>query len=100
VVQADNEKWGATVMIACEYKTSSILPPMIIFTGVYGAMSQWANCDRAKVIFNESHWMTSNAAVIFISYLASMLPGRRIGLIWDKHCSGKAEPRVVNFCAV
>jgi hypothetical protein len=89
VVQADNEKWGATVMIACEYKTSSILPPMIIFTGVYGAklMSQWAHYDRAKVIFNESHWMTSNAAIIYISYLTSMFPGKRIGLIWDKHTS-------------
>ena len=89
VVQADNEKLGATVMIACEYKTSSILPPMIIFTRVYGAklMSQWANFDQAKVIFNESHWMTSNAAIIYISYLMSMFPGKRIGLIWDKHTS-------------
>jgi len=30
-VQADNEKRGATVMIACRYWTSSILPLMIIF---------------------------------------------------------------------
>jgi hypothetical protein len=31
---------------------------MIIFTGVYCAklMKQWANFDKAKVIFNESHW--------------------------------------------
>lgn len=29
--------FGATVIIACEFKTSSILPPMIIFAGVYGA---------------------------------------------------------------
>ncbi len=36
-VQVDNEKFGATVLIACEYRTSSILPPMIIFTGVYCA---------------------------------------------------------------
>jgi hypothetical protein len=36
-VQVDNEKWGATVMITCKYRTSSILPPMIIFTGVYCA---------------------------------------------------------------
>jgi hypothetical protein len=28
-VQVDNEKWGATVMIACEFWTSSILPPMV-----------------------------------------------------------------------
>ena len=35
VVQVDNKKWGAMVMIACEYRTSCILPPMIIFTGVH-----------------------------------------------------------------
>ena len=34
-VQVDNEKWGVTVMISCEYWMSSILPPMIIFMGVY-----------------------------------------------------------------
>jgi hypothetical protein len=77
-VQVDNEKWGATVMIACKYKTSCILLPMIIFTGVYGAklMTHWAAFERAKVIFNESHWMTSNAAIIYISYLISMFPGK------------------------
>jgi hypothetical protein len=39
---------------------------MIIFTGVYCAklMKHWADFDPAKVIFNESHWMTSNAAII------------------------------------
>jgi hypothetical protein len=44
-VQVDNEKWGTTVMVACEYSTCSILLPMIIFTGVYCAklMTQWAN---------------------------------------------------------
>lgn len=89
VVQVDNEKWGATVMIACEFRTSCILPPMIIFTGVYGAklMKHWADFDRAKVIFNESHWMTSNAAIIYISFLLNMFPGKKIGLIWDKHTS-------------
>jgi hypothetical protein len=60
-----------------------------VFTGVYGAklMTQWAAFERAKVIFNETHWMTSNAAIIYISYLISMFPGKRIGLIWDKHTS-------------
>jgi hypothetical protein len=78
-VQVDNEKWGATVMISCEYRTSSILPPMIIFTGVYCAklMKQWANFDRAKVIFNESHWMTSNAAIIYLSHLINIFKGKK-----------------------
>ena len=51
-VQVDNEKWGATVMIACEYRTSSILPPMIIFTGVYCAklMTQGAKYPRGNFV--------------------------------------------------
>jgi hypothetical protein len=35
--QVDNKKVGATVIIGCEFRTSSILPPLIFFTGVYGA---------------------------------------------------------------
>jgi len=51
-VQVDNKKWGATVMIACEYRTSSILPPMIIFTGVYCAklMTQWAKYPKGNIV--------------------------------------------------
>jgi len=49
-VQVDNEKWGATVMIACKYRTSSILPPMIIFTGVYcdKLMTQWTKYPKGN----------------------------------------------------
>ncbi len=98
VVQVDNEKWGATVMIACEYRTSCVLPPMIIFTGVHCAklMTQWATFDQAKVIFNESHWMTSNAAIIYLSYLTNMFKGKKIGIIWDKHTSHYCA-KVQNF---
>jgi len=76
-------------MIACECRTSCILPPLIIFKGVYGAklMNHWADFNRAKEIFNESHWMTSNAAIIYISFLLNMFKGKKIGLIWDKHTS-------------
>jgi hypothetical protein len=41
----------------------------------------------AKVIFNEIHWMNSNAAIIYSSYLMNMFRGKTIGLIWDKHTS-------------
>jgi len=43
--------------------------------------------DPAKVIFNESHWMTANAEIFYVSYLMSMFEGKKIGLIWDKHTS-------------
>jgi hypothetical protein len=51
--QVDNDKMGATVLIGCEFRTSTILPPMIIFTGVYGAklMRQWENFEDGKVTF-------------------------------------------------
>ena len=51
-VQVDNEKFGATVLIACEYRTSSILPPMIIFTGVYCAklMTEWASYHKGNCL--------------------------------------------------
>jgi hypothetical protein len=49
--QADNDKVGATVLIACEFKTSMIIPPMIIFTGVYGAklIGQWEAFEGGKI---------------------------------------------------
>lgn len=52
--QVDNEKVGATVLIACEFKTSMILPPMVIFTGVYGAklMHQWEAFEDGKNRFS------------------------------------------------
>ena len=119
-MQVDNEKFGVTVMIACEFRTSSILPPMIIFTGVHCAklMTDWCSYPKgmfivllmnnifsnpialslflAKVIFNESHWMNSNAAIIYISYLQSIFRGKTIGLIWDKHSSHYCD-EVVEF---
>jgi hypothetical protein len=51
--QVDNEKMGATVLISCEFRTSMILPPMVIFTGVYGAklMLQWENFEDGEVLF-------------------------------------------------
>jgi hypothetical protein len=50
----------------------------------------------AKVMFNESHWMTANASIIYISYLMSMFHGKTIGLIWDKH-SGHYYADVMEF---
>jgi hypothetical protein len=74
VVQVVNEKRGAMVMISCESQTSSILPPMIFFTKVYCAksMMHWANFDQANVVFNESHWMTFNTAIIYLSYFINV----------------------------
>ncbi len=52
--QVDNEKVGVTVLISCEFKTSMILPPMVIFTGVYSTklMHQWEAFEEGKNIFS------------------------------------------------
>jgi len=78
-LQVDNEKWGATIMIACEYCSSSILPPMVIFSGVYWAKltKHWVDFDCAKAIFNESHWMTFSATIIYITHLINMFKGKK-----------------------
>ncbi len=49
--QVDNDKGGALVLIACELKTLMIIPPMIIFSGVYGAklMQQWEAFEDGKI---------------------------------------------------
>ncbi len=49
-----DEKMRATVLIAAEYRTFMILPPMIIFTGVYGAklMQQWESFEDGKLFLN------------------------------------------------
>jgi len=39
------------------------------------------------VVFNESHWMTSQTSTIYLNFLASLFPGKKIGLVWDKHSS-------------
>jgi len=35
--------------------------------------------------------MTSNTAIIYLSYLMSIFPGKKIGLIWDKHSAHYTE---------
>jgi hypothetical protein len=44
----NNKKVGATVIIDCEFRTSTTLPPLIIFTGVYGTklMQQWESFEE------------------------------------------------------
>ncbi len=52
--QVNNEKMGATVLISCEFRTSMILPPMVIFTGVYGAklMKEWEKFKDGELLLS------------------------------------------------
>jgi len=52
--QVNNEKMGAAVHFSCEFQTSMILPPMIIFTGVYGAklMQEWEKFEDCEFLLS------------------------------------------------
>jgi hypothetical protein len=52
--------------------------------------------STAKVVFNESHWMTTQTAVIYLHFLINLFPGKNIGLIWDKHSSHYCD-EIVKF---
>jgi hypothetical protein len=43
-------------------------------------------------VFNdESHWMTTQTAIIYLKFLINLFQGKKIGLIWDKHSSHYSE---------
>jgi hypothetical protein len=70
-VKVDNEKWGATVMIACEFRTASILPPMVIFNGVYCAklMTQWAKFSKGESeMGSTSLYMSLSKLMLFFPF--------------------------------
>jgi hypothetical protein len=105
--KVDNEKMGATVLISCEFRTSMILPPMVIFTGAHGAKLMQNFEDGEVLLFfcllflflcltfmyfilffhtvnglcNESHWMTSQTSIIYLQYLNTLFPGGKKWLL-------------------
>ena len=40
--------------------------------------------------------MTTQTAIIYLNFLINLFPGKKIGLIWDKHSSHYSED-VMNF---
>ena len=80
-----DDKSGCTVLPTMEMNSSSLLPVMIIFTGVFGAklMKEWKNYTRSLVLFTENHWMTSETFVIYLKWLLQMYRNKTIGLIID-----------------
>jgi hypothetical protein len=73
--QVDNEKMGATVLISCEFRTSMILPPMIFFTGVYGAklMREWEKLEDGKFLFLFVYSFCFSSFFLFLFLLLSWL---------------------------
>ena len=80
-----DEKSGCTVFPTMEMNASLILPPLIIFTGVFGAtlMKQWKNYTKSLVLFTENHWMTGETFIIYLKWLLMNYKNKTIGLIVD-----------------
>jgi hypothetical protein len=69
-MQVDNEKFGATMMIAREYRISSILPIMIIFTNVCCAklMTDWSSYPKGMFIVLLMNFLFSNPNFLFPTF--------------------------------
>lgn len=79
--QVHNEKIGITVMVSAEFRSSSLLPPFIIFTGEYGQtlMIEWNHFEKAKVVFNKTHWSTEETCILYLDFVCDFFTNKRIG---------------------
>eukprot|EP00474_Spongospora_subterranea_P004024 CRZ04482.1 hypothetical protein [Spongospora subterranea] len=86
IVQAHDEKLGATVMVACELLTSQLLPAMIIFTGKFGKRlcDQYQHHKPSLITFNEQHWMNTTTFKMYLRFVMGLFPNRTIGLTVDR----------------
>ena len=80
-----DEKSGCTVLPSMDMTASRLLPPLLIFTGVFGAklMKEWQSYSSSLVLFTKSHWMTSETFVLYMDWLMDVYKGKKIGLIVD-----------------
>lgn len=82
-------KLGSTVVLSCEFFSSMVLPPFILMTGdqdgplarKFGTWSE--DGGDAEICLQPSHRMDIGAAKKYLEFIASLFPGKRIGLIWD-----------------
>ena len=80
-----DSKSGCTVLPTMDMLSSTLLPPMIIFKGVFGAqlMEKWSTYSKSMVLFTKKHWMTSECFVLYLKWLMLMYPRKKIGVIID-----------------
>ena len=97
------EKEGCTVMVSIEMFSSRLLPPFVIFKGVFGAtlMTKWQDYKTSAVLFTENHWMTAETNILYLQYLLDMYDyKKRIGLIYDhapSHVCAQVKLWVENY---
>ena len=81
-------------MLGMELFSSSVLPVFLWFDGAtYGRLNkQWEKYDGAtKVCFQKNHWMDKILAKKYLSWVKSLFPGKKIGIIWDKAAAHISE---------
>jgi hypothetical protein len=78
-------KSGCTVLPTMDMLSSQLLPPLIIFNGVFGGrlMTQWQEYTNSLVLFTEKHWMTTETMVLYFKWLMSFYKGKTVGVIID-----------------
>ena len=79
-------KIGCTVMVGMEFFPSEMLPPFIVLTAKHeGTLAKEWNqyAGPARMCFQPKHWMDGPTARKVLDWLASLYPGKKIGIIWD-----------------
>jgi hypothetical protein len=46
-------------------------------------MNKWLSYDKARVMFTQNHWMTTEVFVLYLDWITDIYKGKRIGLIVD-----------------
>lgn len=80
-----DDKSGCTVLPTMDMTYCRLLPPLVIFSGVFCSrlMHQWRQYNNSFVLFTPSHWMTSETFVLYLKWIMMHYPGKKIGLIVD-----------------
>eukprot|EP00474_Spongospora_subterranea_P005193 CRZ05651.1 hypothetical protein [Spongospora subterranea] len=80
---SENEKVGFTVVVAAERRSSQLLPPFGIMTGKFGGdlFHEWKKYKQSVLTFNSTHWMTQLTAVMFLTFIVELFPGKTIGIV-------------------
>jgi hypothetical protein len=91
-------KSGCTVLPTMDMLSSQLLPPLIIFNGVFGGrlMTEWQPYTNSFVLFTENHWMTTQTMVLYFKWLMSFYKGKTIGVIID-HAPSHTNDALMNW---
>eukprot|EP00121_Abeoforma_whisleri_P005434 Awhi_evm2s4927 len=87
-------------MVTMDMTGSRLTRPLIVLTGTFAfnnrtLLGKYVDNNKARVLFNKSHWMTNEIAIIYLSEIKLMYPGRKIGLIWDYAAAHFSEEVIV-----